>query len=87
MQFDQDSFIGVLGREVFARTPLADLVTFDCLSESGFAETSLHSVCLPDSVEVIRSPCFSRCAALETFTFSLDSSLQVIEGQAFDSSY
>jgi hypothetical protein len=87
IQFNQNSSIRFLGREAFARTPLADLMAFGCLSESAFAETSLHSVRLLDFVEVIPSSCFSCCAALTTFTFSSDSRLQVIEAHAFHGSH
>jgi hypothetical protein len=53
------------------------------IESSAFSYSSLQSILIPSSVEILGSSCFSQCRSLSSITFESNSRLIRIESEAF----
>jgi hypothetical protein len=56
------------------------------IDSNAFSESSLQSIVIPSSVEILGSSCFSRCQSLSSISFESNSRLTRIDSTAFSSS-
>jgi uncharacterized Fe-S cluster-containing radical SAM superfamily protein len=81
-------FIAVLECECFRKYPLS-FISFEshsrltCIEAHAFSHSSLQSIRIPQTVEILGPSCFRRCKSLSDILFESNSHLTRIEREAF----